>query len=301
LSDSLYDVLGVSSTASAADIKKAYRKLARQHHPDVNPGDKGAEERFKRVGAAWDVIGDPKRRKLYDEFGEDATKMGFDADQARAHKRWQEQAHWRPGRRRARSAEQEAELFERLFRQRNQGPRKGQDLHADLPTDFRTAVAGGVRSLSFGDGSTLDVRIPPGVEDGGRIRLRGKGAPGFSGGPAGDLVITLHVDSDPIFQRDGQNLRLDLPITVVEAVRGARVEIPTLTGRVALKIPAGAQTGQFLRVKDRGVHRNNKPPGHLLVRLVVQTPDGPVDEEILDRLQSAYRSDLRAHLLDGAA
>ncbi|NOY25399.1 MAG: J domain-containing protein [Oligoflexia bacterium] len=301
MKESLYQTLGVERTASDAEIKKAYRCLAREHHPDVNPGDQEAEERFKVIGAAWDILGDPKKRKLYDEFGEDATKMGFDPEQARAHKQWQEQSRWRPGGQRARSVDQQAEIFESLFGHRHRGPRSGPDLHADLVTDLRSAALGGVRSLSFGDGRTLDVRIPPGVDDGGRIRLRGKGAPGTAGGPPGDLIITLHVQPDPVFRRDGLDLHMDLPITVVEAVRGARIQVPTLDGRVTLSVPAGAQTGQVLRLKGRGVHRKNKPAGHLLVRLMVQAPDGPVDEELLGKLQSAYRSDLRAHLTAGTA
>lgn len=293
---SLYDVLGVASTAPDAEIKKAYRRLARKHHPDVNPGDPEAEDRFKQISAAWDVLGDPGKRKLYDEFGEDSTRVGFDPEAARAHQRWQEQSRWRPGGQRARSMDQDAEFFESLFGQRARGPRRGRDLHADLVTDLRTSVLGGVHRLSFGDGSTRDVRIPPGVDDGGSIRLRGQGAPGEQGAPPGDLILTLHVEPDPVFRRDGLDLHLDLPITVVEAVRGATIEVPALDGRISLKVPAGAQSGQTLRLRGRGVQRTDRPAGHLYAHLVVRAPDAPIDDDVLSRLEAAYRTDVRAAL-----
>jgi curved DNA-binding protein len=296
---SLYSDLGLTAAASDEELKKAYRKLARKNHPDMNPGDPDAEARFKRISAAWDVLGDPEKRKLYDEFGDDAMRSGFDPEQARAHKRWQEQAAWRPGGRRARSVDQDAEIFESLFGRRPRGPRRGRDMHADLTTDFRTAALGGVRSLTFGDGTTLDVRIPPGVADGGSIRLRGKGAPGVDG-PPGDLVITLLVQPDPVFRREGVDLHITLPITIVEAIRGGPVEVPTLDGRVRVGIPKGAQSGQTLRVKERGIKRKDRPAGHLYAHLEIRAPDGAVADEVLDQLAAAYTADVRAALGEGA-
>ncbi|RME26510.1 MAG: J domain-containing protein [Deltaproteobacteria bacterium] len=296
MSESLYDILGVSRTATDAEIKKAYRRLARKHHPDVNPGDPEAEERFQKISAAYDVLGDPKRRALYDEFGEDSTRVGFDPEQARAHKRWQEQTRWRPGGQRARKMDEDADLFEALFGARRRGPARGPDIQAELTTDFMTAALGGRRTLTFSDGRTLDVRIPPGVDDGGSIRLRGKGGPGRNGGPPGDLIITLRVQPHPVFRREGLDLHIDLPITVVEAVRGADIEVPTLDGRVVLKVPPGSQSGQTLRIRDRGVRRKDRPPGHLFAHLIIQAPDGAVDDETLDKLARAYRSDPRRHL-----
>ncbi len=301
MKESLYDILGVSRSAAESEIKKAYRKLARELHPDVNPGDAVAEERFKQVSAAYDVLGDPERRKAYDEFGEDATRVGFNPEEARAHKAWREQAQWRPGQRHARSRDRESEIFESLFGRRQQGPRKGMDLHAELPIDFRTAALGGVHRLTFGDGTTKDVRIPPGVDDGGSIRLRGQGTPGVDGGPPGDLLITLHIEPDPIFRREGLNLHIDLPVTVVEAVRGATIEVPTLTGNVALKVPPGAQTGQTLRLRGRGIPHRKHPPGHLLAHLQVYAPDGPVSDDILSALAAAYSADIRHNLWEDAS
>jgi len=300
VSDSLYDDLGVAKTASADEIKAAYKKLARKYHPDLNPGDSDAEDRFKRASAAYDVLRDDEKRKLYDEFGEDATRIGFDPEQARAHKRWQEQASWRPGGQRAQSFESDADLFESLFGGRRRGPRKGQDIRADLVTDFRSAALGGVRRLSFGDGRAMDVRIPPGVDDGGSIRLRGQGMPGGDGAPAGDLVITLHVEPDPVFRREGLDLHVDLPITVVEAVRGAGVEVPTLDGRVRLRVPAGSQTGQTLRLKGKGIARSDRAPGDLYAHLVVHAPDGELPDEVLDALAASYKTDVRSALWETA-
>lgn len=296
MSGSLYDALGVAKTATQDEIKSAYKKLARRHHPDLNPGDSEAEEQFKRISAAYDVLRDEDKRKLYDEFGEDATRVGFDPEQARAHKRWQEQSAWRPGGQRAQSFDADSDLFESLFGGRRRGPMRGRDVRADLVTDFRSAALGGVRRLSFGDGQSLDVRIPPGVDDGGSIRLRGKGTPGSDGAPAGDLVITLRVQPDPVFRRDGLDLHVDLPITVVEAVRGAAVEIPTLQAKVRLRVPPGSQAGQTLRLKGKGIARRDRAPGDLYAHLVVVAPDGALEGDVLDALQSAYTHDVRSDI-----
>lgn len=296
MSESLYEVLGVARKASADEIKKAFKTLARKHHPDLNPGDAEAEDRFKSVSAAYDVLGDPKKRKLYDEFGEDATRVGFDPEQARAHKVWQEQAAWRTGGRRAQSHDRNADIFESLFEGRRAGRRKGGDLHADLGIDFRTAALGGVRTLSFADGRSMAVRIPAGVDDGGSIRLRGKGAPGVGGGAQGDLIIALHVEPDSVYSRKGDDLHLDVPITLPEAVAGALIEIPTLAGVLRLKVPAASQTGQMLRMRGKGIARKDRAAGHLYAHLKVMAPDGPVPPDVLDALALGYQCDVRAEL-----
>lgn len=300
MSESLYDALGVARSASEDEIKKAFKKLARKHHPDLNPGDAQAEARFKTVSAAYDVLGDPEKRKLYDEFGEDASRLGFDPEQARAHKQWQQQAAWRAGGQRARSHDRDADIFDSLFQGRRGGPRPGRDLYADLAIDFRTAALGGVRTLTFGDGRSMSVRIPAGVDDGGSIRLRGKGAPGAGGGPEGDLVITLHVEPDPLYSRKGQDLHVNVPITVPEAVAGAQIEVPTLVGVLRLKVPAASQTGQTLRIRGKGIARKGRPAGHLYAHLKVMAPDGPIPPEVLDALKLGYRSDVRAELKEAS-
>jgi DnaJ-class molecular chaperone len=300
MSGSLYEALGLARSASEDEIKKAFKKLARKHHPDLNPGDARAEERFKSVSAAYDVLGDPEKRKLYDEFGEDATRLGFDPEQARAHKQWQEQAKWRTGGQRARSHDRDADIFESLFEGRRGGPRKGPDLHADLAIDFRTAALGGVRTLSFADGRSMSVRIPAGVDDGGSIRLRGKGGPGLSGGAQGDLIIALHVEPDPLYSRKGQDLHVDVPITIPEAVAGAQIEVPTLAGVVRLKVPAASQTGQALRIRGKGIARKGRAAGDLYFHLRVMAPDGPIAPDVLDALKLGYRSDVRAVLQEAS-
>jgi DnaJ-class molecular chaperone len=300
MSESLYKTLGVARSASEDEIKKAFKTLARKHHPDLNPGDPQAEKRFKSVSAAYDVLGDPKKRKLYDEFGEDANRLGFDPEQARAHKQWQEQAAWRAGGQRARSHDRDADIFDSLFQGRRGGPRPGRDLHADLVIDFRTAALGGVRTLSFADGRSMSVRIPAGVDDGGSIRLRGKGSPGASGGADGDLVIALHVEPDALYSREGEDLHVDVPITVPEAVEGALIEVPTLAGVLRLKVPAASQTGQTLRIRGKGITRKGRATGHLYAHLKVMAPDGPLPAEVLDAIRLGYSGDVRAELKEAS-
>lgn len=284
-----YDVLGVPPDASEDQIKKAYRKLARKYHPDVNPGDKAAEAKFKEVSAANDILSDPAKRKLYDEFGEDATRLGFDPDEARAHQQWQRRADWQrqEGGRRSggggRGFEAE-DLFRELYGRRER-QRPGRDVHAELHTDLRTAVLGGERELRFEDGRTITVRVPPGVDDGGTIRLRGQGMPGAGG--AGDLLITLRVDEDPVFRREGMDLHIDVPITVGQALRGAKVPVPTLEGQVAVTVPAGTLTARTLRVRGKGVHRRGQPPGDLLVHVELHLPPG-LEDSVIDAIEAAY-------------
>jgi DnaJ-class molecular chaperone len=282
-----YDHLGVSPDAPDADIKKAYRKLARKLHPDKNPNNPKAEARFKEVNAAYETLSDPEKRSLYDEFGEESARVGFDPDEARARQAWQRRPTGR--------TEVPIDSFidaEQLFRERFEGARRrvGPDLHATLHTDFRTAALGGERELQFEDGRRLTVRVPPGVEDGGTIRLRGHGAAGPGG--SGDLLITLAVSPDPQFRREGLDLHVELPITIGEAVRGGSVPVPTLAGAVNVTVPAGTQTGRTLRVRGRGVPRHGVTPGDLYVHLAVQLPPS-LDDALLDRIEAAYPTDVR--------
>jgi curved DNA-binding protein len=247
-----YEILGVDKNATTEEIKKAYRSLARETHPDLNPGDSVAETRFKQVSVAYDVLSDAQKRADYDEFGEIALEAGFDAERARTER---ERFSSRFG-----SPEGTGfgegfafEGLEDLFRQfgggagqaRSQGGRpstmqmRGADLESDMTLGFVEAAKGGERRLSLArpapDGSavkeSITVRIPPGVSDGGRLRIPGKGGQGLGGGPPGDLWLSLHVEPHPIFRRVGNNLEFDLPITLKEAALGAKVEIPTLGSR----------------------------------------------------------------------
>lgn len=272
----LYEVLGVPKDADAETLRKAYRKLARQFHPDVNPGDSAAEERFKEVSEAYGVLSDEEKRRNYDEFGEVSLEGGFDAEAAR---RAREAFGARFGADEgARGFEGfggfEGQAFEYgdlddllggLFGGRRGRPRQGggipgQDVHATLELDFLEAARGGEKRLQLarpGPGGasaeTVTVRIPPGVGDGGRIRIPGKGAPGLGGAPPGDLWATIRVRPHPVFRREGRDLYLDVPVTVGEAVKGARIEVPTLDGRATVTVPAGTDSGTRLRLRGKGI------------------------------------------------
>ncbi len=305
----LYEILGVARDADRDVIRKAYRKLARQNHPDLNPNDKAAEERFKQISNAWDVLQDDERRRNYDEFGEISLDAGFDPEQARQAR---EAFGARFGHERGPGGGARSEtfhfggiddLFGELFRGA-EGPRggirmRGADLETRLELDFLDAVRGGEKRLTFtrpsADGGaatdTMTVRIPAGVDTGGSLRLAGKGAPGHGGGPSGDLHVRLEVRPHPVFRREGRNLELDLPITVREATLGAEVEIPTLDGRATLKIPPGTHSGTRLRLRGKGVPGGrNAEPGDLLARIQVRVPRDVDDEakahlDALDRFQ----------------
>jgi len=269
---SLYETLGVKRDASVDDIRKAYRKLAKKHHPDVNPGNKAAEDKFKTVSAAYDVLSDPKKRAEYDEFGDAALQSGFDPAKAREYARWQERRTQRSGFEDAGPIEFDfAELFNR-----RRGPGRGQDIHATFQMDLRQAVEGAEVSIDVPQQGTVRVRIPPGAETGSVIRIAGKGAPGTRGGPPGDLVIETEVRPHPVMRRDGLDLYLTLPVTLDEAYNGASIDVPTFEGTVLLKIPPRSQNHARLRLRGKGIERK-ATRGDLFVELDVRMPDRPDD------------------------
>ena len=288
----------MAKDASTDTVRKAYRKLARKYHPDVNPGDEEAEQRFKEVAAAYDVLSDEEKRKAYDEFGFDSLQSGFDPDKARAYQQWQQ------GRRRTGHGDggfaggfggfgggvaDMGDIFNRMRQQQASRPRRGGDVHASLQVDLPTAMKGtqvAVEVPASGGGTrSVQVRIPPGADDGDTLRIRGKGAPGMNGGPNGDLVIEVGVKEHPVFAREGLDLRVELPITLHEAYSGAKVPVPTMDGEVTMTIPEGSQSGQTLRLKGKGVTRGKKT-GHLYVTLkVVLPPKG--DEALAAALKEA--------------
>jgi DnaJ-class molecular chaperone len=264
----LYDTLGVKRDASVEDIRKAYRKLAKKHHPDVNPGNQAAEDRFKAVSAAYEVLSDPKRRADYDEFGDAALHGGFDPAKAREYARWQDRRTQRGGFADAGPVEFDfAELFNR-----RRGPSRGNDIHATFQMDLRQAVEGAEVSIDVPEQGTVRVRIPPGADNGSVIRLAGKGAPGARGGPPGDLVIETEVRPHPVLRRDGLDLYLTLPVTLDEAYNGASIDVPTFEGTVVLKIPPRSQNHARLRLRGKGIERK-ATRGDLFVELDVRMPD----------------------------
>jgi curved DNA-binding protein len=312
----LYEVLGVPRDAEVDAIRKAYRKLARKHHPDLNPGDKAAEERFKEISRAWEVLEDAERRRNYDEFGAISLEAGFDAEKARAAREAFGSRFGTGGRAGAESFGEEYEfgdlddLMGRFFGGRAGGAERGggirmrgPDLEASLELDFLDAVRGGEHRLTLGRGAgeseSITVRIPAGVDTGGRLRIPGKGAPGIGGGPPGDLSVLLRVRPHRVFRREGRDLTFDLPITVTEAIRGAKVEVPTLDGRATLTIPPGTDSGTRLRLRGKGVpNPRGGAPGDLLARIQIRVPRQveAAAKEALDALEPFEDRELRKDL-----
>lgn len=294
-----YEVLGVPRTATADEIRSAHRKLARKHHPDVNPSDKASEARFKEAQRAYDVLGDPEKRKLYDQFG----KAAFDGMGVPGGGQWTtsggpggpgfEQVDWGDlfgaqfggaGARSGPEADLGGGLFDDLVGRLRRGkggrrgdPWSGMTTEAELTIPFLTAVRGGEATIAVerdkGPPETLVVRIPPGTNTGSKLRLRSQGQGGS------DLVVRIRVEPHPTFSREGRNLTVELPITVAEAVLGAKVDVPTLNGPKTLTIPPGSSSGRKLRLRGLGVSASrNKPEGDLYVVLKVVVPKSVDDE-----------------------
>lgn len=283
-----YEVLGVSKTASEAEIKKAFRTLAKKHHPDTHGGDSAAKKRFQEISSAYDIVGDKEKRTKFDQGVIDASgnPRGFEpgAHGFRGnpfgrgegpgdfHFAWQDADA-------ADSGFQPEDILADILggggRRRRQA-RKGEDFSFALTIGFDEAARGGTRRIVLPDGREVDVRIPVGVRDGQQIRLKGQGGPGRENGPAGDILLTLTIAAHPFLTRDGNDLRMDLPVALGEAVLGGKVNVPTLTGPVTLTIPAGSNSGTSLRLKGKGVPAHGgQPAGDLYVRLALTLPDKP--------------------------
>jgi len=295
-----YKVLGVDKTASDAELKKTYRKLARQYHPDSNPGD-AAESRFKEISEAYSVLSDKEQRAEYDQvraMGSGARFTAGGPGQGGGFEDVFGGMFGQQGGQRVRFGQQGgrggAGGFEDIlggmfggggFGQNSGGyrgfggPTKGRDVTASTTLDFATAIAGDTVKLSQGNGRPVNVRIPAGVADGQKIRLRGRGEPSPDGGEAGDLVVAVSVRKHPVFERDGLNLRVDVPVTFVEAALGATIQVPTLGGEpVKLKVAPGTPSGRVLRVKGRGVTTKNGT-GDLLATVQVAVPSHLSDKQ----------------------
>ena len=303
MSEDPYATLGVAKTASADEIRKAYRKLAKKLHPDLNPGDKGAEEKFKRVTAAYDLLGDPDKRKRFDAGEIDAS--GAERPPEHFYRHYAESG---PGQRYDSSAGYAdfgdlgdifSDLFGRGGGRRGRMRMQGADDRYQLEVDFLDAVNGAKKRLTMPDGKTLDVTIPGGMQDGQTLRLKGQGGPAPEGGTPGDAYVEIHVRPHRLFERKGQDIHVELPVTLGEAVLGAKVAVPTVTGPVTMTVPKGANTGTTLRLKERGVlNAKSGKRGDQYVKLKVVLPDRPDAEleKLVGEWSSKHPYDVRSKL-----
>jgi DnaJ-class molecular chaperone len=301
-----YEVLGVAKTASEAEIKKAFRALAKKHHPDKHAGDATAQKRFQEISGAYDILGDKDKRAQFDAgaIGADGNPRGFDPRQgARQGHPFGSGFGGGPGAREFHFSFDDAPSggaagFEDIFadlmgggRRARGGPSagaragKGEDFAAAVTVSFDEAAGGGTRRVVLQNGEQIDVKIPAGVKDGQVVRVKGRGGAGRGGGASGDILLTVSVAPHPWMTREGNDIRMDLPVTLKEAVLGAKVPVPTLSGTVSLSVPPNSNTGTVLRLKGKGIAAHGATPaGDLYVRLVISLPDRP-DESLRTFLQ----------------
>ncbi|MCX7429783.1 MAG: DnaJ domain-containing protein [Planctomycetia bacterium] len=310
-----YQMLGVPKSASAEDIRKAYRELARKYHPDLHPDDDAAKEKFKKVQTAFDVLNDPSKREMYDRYGSSFEGVGAGGPGG----------GWAGGGGGGRGpfpgaggfpggGEIDLESlfgggggFADMFRgagggggagaggRAGRGRKRatqvpGEDLTARIEVPFKLAIEGGktdVRIDREGKAETISVTIPQGLPDGARMRLRGQGQPGSGGGPAGDLLLEVGVESHPVFHRDGDTLELTLPVSLAEAIEGAKVDVPTPWGTISLRIPAGTSGGRKLRAAGMGVRHSNGAKGDLIAEVQIMLPESADPEAVARLLEAA--------------
>jgi len=301
MADDPYAALGVAKTATQDEIRKAYKKIAKESHPDLNPGNAKAADRFKAAAAAHDLLKDPEKRARFDAGEIDAS--GQERPERRFYREYAEgpEATYHTTRGFEDFGDM-SDVFADLFGARSgrragaaggQGVRmRGPDQHYTLTVGFLEAARGATRRITMPDGSVLDVKIPRGLVDGQTIRLRGKGAPGVGGGEAGDALVTVTVEPHDFFTREGDDILVELPITLDEAVLGGKVEVPTIDGRVALSVPKGASSGRVLRVRGKGVQRGDRRGDQLVTLKVVSPPQ--VDAE----LEAFFRKWREGHAYD---
>jgi DnaJ-class molecular chaperone len=310
-----YAALGVSRTASQEEIQKAYRNMARKYHPDMNPDDASAKNKFQEVQAAYEVLSDPEKRKRYDQFGADFESIGAGGGP----RGWRYTTSTGPqtypfdlddlfgGGQNVEGGGNFSDLFKQFSRgrggRREARAARGNDLRHELTVPFNTAVLGGEAALTLrrqnGEVETIRVKIPTGIDDGKKIRLRGQGEPGIGDAPAGDILLTIRVSPHPHFRRAGNRLDVRVPITLAEAAQGAKVDVPTPLGTISLTVPPNTSSGKRLRIKGHGVRPANQPPGDLFAEIQIVLPDGLSDEErrqladISNRYPQSPRADLR--------
>ncbi len=319
MAEDYYNTLGVARDASNEDIQKAYRQLARKYHPDLNPDDKTAKQKFQEVQRAFEVLSDPSKRQQYDRYGAAYESMG--AGGARGGPPpWGAQGA--PGFEGVnlndifgQAFEQEPGGFADMFRQFTGGgagagarrrsgpmPQRGSDLQHTIEVPFATAVVGGEVQITIrrhdGRHETLSVKVPAGIESGKKIRLRGQGEPGAGGGPAGDILIQVNVAPHPYFQRRGKDLEVEVPLTLSEAVLGAKVDVPTPHGTISLSVPPNTSSGKRLRIKGHGIKKKNEPPGDLYAEVIIVLPDelDLDDWKAIKQIGEKHPQEPRAHL-----
>ena len=300
-----YEILGVNRSASEAEIKKAFRSLAKKYHPDTKGGDPAAQKRFQEISGAYDIVGDKEKRAKYDSGEIDASgnPRGFDP---RAHGyegapfgfgrggggkdyhfTWTNQGDTTEG---FRAEDIFSDLFGGLGGRRGRAQtRKGEDVGISTTVSFEEAARGGTRRVVLPSGDEIDIKIPAGIREGQQIRIKGRGGPGRSGGAAGDILISVSVAPHPWLTRDGNDLRMDLPVTLKEAVLGGKVPVPTLTGTVQMTIPANSNSGSVLRLRGKGVAAP-RGAGDLYIRLVVALPEkgDPELKDFAEKWQANY-------------
>jgi len=305
VSEDPYAVLGVKREATQDEIRKAYRQLAKKLHPDLNPGDKQAEDKFKQVSAAYDVLGDADKRGRFDRGEIDAS--GNERPRERYYRDFQgagaDEHAYGDNAGFADFADSE-DILREMFTRRGAGGGerqfrlRGQDVLYRLPVAFLEAVNGATKRITMPDGGTIDVVIPPGTRDKQVLRLRGKGGPGLGGGPSGDALVEVEVAPHKIFKREGDDIHIELPISLSEAVLGGKLDVPTPTGSVRMTVPKGTNTGRVLRLKGKGAPNSTGGHGDEYVTLKVvlpETPD-PELEAFVERWQAGKDHDPRRHL-----
>jgi curved DNA-binding protein len=307
-----YQILNVSKDASADEIKKAYRKLARKYHPDLNPGDKAAEARFKEINEAQEVLSDPEKRQKYDQYGQYWQQVGqggaapgagagfgvnvggFDFSQYGNFEDFINEILGRAG------ARQPGSRTYRSYRTTSPGgfdQVPAQDSEAAIALTFSEAFNGTQKQFRIGD-ETVKVRIPPGAKTGSRLRIKGKGQPSPFSGQRGDLYLNIELQPHPLFKFQGDNLVAEIPITPEEAILGAEINVPTPDGKVTMKVPAGVDSGQFLRLKGKGWRQPNQQRSDLMLQLKIVTPKdiSNTEREYYQKLQQASHFNPRQSL-----
>ncbi len=274
-----YQVLGVGRTATTDDLKQAYRRLAKQYHPDLNPGRSDIEQRFKEISSAYSLLSDPAKRRRFDQGEIDAS--GAERADHAFNRAYANRARGRAGANGDPFGGFSADdIFADLFRGSREGRARGSDIEYSVTVSFLEATVGGKRRISLSNGKSIDLTIPPGTTNEQKLRLKGQGMPGSGGGQAGDAIVEIQVEPHPFFTRKDNDIHVEVPVTLPEALLGATINVPTLDGTVALKVPKGSNTGTVLRLKGKGITEPKQgSSGDLYVKLKVVLPE-PADPEL---------------------